>query len=283
MITSYVKLLRVKHYIKNGLIFLPLLFGQKLFEPSSLIKTVIAFIAFCLASSIVYIINDIQDAPKDRLHPEKCHRPIASGAITSKKAIIVMIVLTVLVAMLQIVFIKNWLAFLVLCLYVLLNLAYSAGLKNIPIIDIAILGFGFFLRVVYGSLITGIAISGWLYLTVLSMSFYLGLGKRRNEKRSSKADTRKVLQYYNQEFLDKNMYLCLTLTIVFYSLWCVIAPIHEAALWTIPFVLLICMKYSLDVEGNSNGDPVEVLIGDKILLGLCALYMVTMLLMLYLY
>lgn len=282
MIKSYMKLLRVKHYIKNGLIFLPLLFGQKLFEPSSLIKTAIAFIAFCLASSIVYIINDIQDAPKDRLHAEKCHRPIASGMISTKKAIIVAIVLTILVFILQIAFIKNWLAFLVLCLYVLLNLAYSAGLKNIPIIDIAILGFGFFLRVVYGSLITDIAISGWLYLTVLSMSFYLGLGKRRNEKRNSKADTRKVLQYYNQEFLDKNMYLCLTLTIVFYSLWCVIAPIHEAALWTIPFVLLICMKYSLDVEGNPNGDPVEVLLGDKILLGLCALYMVTMLLMLYL-
>ena len=103
----------------------------------------------------------------------------------------------------------------------MLNLLYSFGLKNVPVADIAILVSGFLLRVLYGSSITGIEISKWLYLTVIAMSFYLGLGKRRNElEKHGGESTRKVLEAYNKNFLDKNMYMCLSLAIVFYSLWC---------------------------------------------------------------
>ena len=140
--------------------------------------------------------------------------------------------------------------------------------------DIAILVSGFLLRVLYGSEIMGIEISNWLYLTVISMSFYLGLGKRRNELvKSTEGTTRKVLQFYNHSFLDKNMYMCLALTITFYSLWSVdpltISRIGNSNLfWTVPLVILICMKYSLTIEGNSDGDPVEVVFRDKTLLAL---------------
>ncbi|MEN6634392.1 MAG: prenyltransferase, partial [Clostridiaceae bacterium] len=127
-----------------------------------------------------------------------------------------------------------------------------------------------------------------LYLTVIAMSFYLGLGKRRNELiRQDDAVKRNVLQFYNQSFLDKNMYMCLALAIAFYSLWAVdpitIARINTGNIvWTVPLVILICMNYSLHVERDSDGDPVEVLLGDKLLLSLVALLGIILVAMIYL-
>ena len=146
---------------------------------------------------------------------------------------------------------------------------------------------GFLIRVLYGSAVTAIEVSNWLYLTVISMSFYLGLGKRRNELDTQGSKSRKVLKFYNHDFLDKNMYMCLGLTIVFYSLWCVDSTTIERysnsnIVWTVPLVMLICMKYSLNVEGNSDGDPVSVLLKDKILMGMVFLYVLIVLLIIYL-
>ena len=146
---------------------------------------------------------------------------------------------------------------------------------------------GFLIRVLYGSAVTAIEVSNWLYLTVISMSFYLGLGKRRNELDAQGSKSRKVLKFYNHDFLDKNMYMCLGLTIVFYSLWCVDSTTIERysnsnIVWTVPLVMLICMKYSLNVEGNSDGDPVSVLLKDKILMGMVFLYVLIVLLIIYL-
>ena len=169
-----------------------------------------------------------------------------------------------------------------------MNIAYSFGLKNIPIIDILILSIGFLLRVFYGAIILSLNVSNWLYLTILSISFYLGLGKRRNEIDKSK-NSRKVLEQYNRNFLDKNMYMCLALTIMFYSLWCV-DPINSSKfsgvnylLFTVPIVMIICMKYSLNIEGDSFGDPVDVVFSDKVILTLIALYGVCLLFLLYVF
>jgi 4-hydroxybenzoate polyprenyltransferase len=157
------------------------------------------------------------------------------------------------------------------------------GLKNIPIVDIAILAFGFLLRVLYGSVETGIEISGWLYLTVIALAFYLGLGKRRGEILNySKDNTRSVLKFYNQGFLDKSMLMCVTLGIVFYSLWTVDAQTiarvgGQQLVWTVPLVIMIFFKYSLTVEGKSDGDPVEVVLKDKLLLILIAILGLTLL------
>ena len=156
-------------------------------------------------------------------------------------------------------------------LYVLLNLGYSLGLKNVVLVDIVILVSGFIIRVLFGSCVTGIPVSHLLYLTVMAMSFYLGLGKRRNEIDKQGSKSRKVLQYYNREFLDKNMYLCLCLVIVFYSLWCIdptISSQYPNIIWTMPFILIICMKYSLTIESGSFGDPIDVVLSDKLLIGL---------------
>ena len=154
-----------------------------------------------------------------------------------------------------------------------MNLLYSFGLKNIPIVDVTILAFGFVLRVLYGGLLLDIEISNWLFLTVLSVSFYMALGKRNNElKKLKDGKTRSVLKQYTQEFLDKNMYVFLGLSIVFYSLWATMGVSGSLFRYSVIFVILIVMKYSLNLEGDSLGDPIDVLLHDYVLIALVVLY-----------
>lgn len=281
---KYLKLIRVHHYIKNFLIFAPLIFSVNLFEGSLLLPSVLGFFAFSLISSVVYIINDIRDAEKDRLHPTKCKRPIASGEITITAAITIAAVLFAVALILNHFASSSLAGVCYLILYLGLNVAYSLGLKDKPIIDIAILASGFLIRVLYGSAVTGIEVSNWLYLTVISAAFYFSLGKRRNEvAKFGSNSTRKVLKYYSKNFLDKNMYVFLALINTFYALWTMdVGNEHPVPLvWTVPIVMLICMKYSLSIETDSDGDPVEVLLHDKMLLILCLIYAAAMFAILY--
>ena len=282
----YLKEMRVHHYIKNLLVFVPLLCSGQFLNPEKLLPSVYAFFSFCFVSSAVYFINDIRDAEKDRNHPTKRSRPIAAGVIPVRSAVCFTVLLILLAALF------NCLCFhlfstLLLVLYLLLNLGYSFGMKNIPLLDITILAAGFLIRTLYGSVVTGIEMSDWLYLVILSAAFYFGLGKRRNElKRQGNEDTREVILKYSFPFLDSNMYICMALVFVFYALWTMDAKTIEAyhgsrLIWTVPVVMLIFMKYSLTVEGNSDGDPVEVLINDKVLIGLCVLYLLLMVALLY--
>ena len=257
---AYLQLLRPKHCIKNLLVVLPLVFSGRLLDPFLLWKTVCAVLAFCVLASLVYIINDIRDVERDRQHPTKCRRPIASGAVPVSCAVaeeVVLFGILIVLSQLGQFPLKSW-----LCMgtYFILNLGYSFGWKNVPILDIAILVSGFLLRMLLGTSVTGIAISGWLYLTVTSVSFYMGLGKRRGELRTVSKSARKVLQYYSDSFLTQNMQMCLTLTVVFYSLWSM--DRGENLMWTVPLVICICLKYGLTVDGNSDGDPVEVIYQD---------------------
>jgi len=281
------KLMRVHHYIKNFLVFAALACSGQLFDLSKLTAGIAGFVAFCMVSSVVYIINDIRDVEKDRRHPTKCRRPIAAGTVSVKGAWVLAGVL------LTVALICNWLTYTslstaLLGLYLVLNLAYSFGLKNIPIVDVTILVAGFLIRILYGAVVTGITISNWLYLTVIALAFYFALGKRRNElKQIGDGETRKVLKAYPVSFLDKNMGMCLTLANVFYALWSmdentISSYNNEYLVFTVPIVLLITMKYSLDVEGDSDGDPVEVLLHDKVLLALCVVYLAVMFAILYL-
>lgn len=294
-IKEYIKLIRVKHYFKNVLIFLPLIFSGNIFNIEKLIISIIGFIAFSFVASVVYIINDIRDIENDRKHPIKRKRPLPAGTVSKKEAIILAIVMLLIAYLLNtIIFvtcnmtIQNLvMSMILLSLYILLNIAHSFGLKNKPIIDIVILVSGFLIRILYGSAITNIEVSNWLYLTVISGSFYMGLGKRRNEIKKQGDKSREVLKRYSKEFLDKNMYVCLTLSIVFYALWCVdSATIQRMGtnlmVWTVPIVMIILMKYSLDVEGDSYGDPVDVLFKDKILLLIVALYAISVFSIMYL-
>lgn len=283
---NYIKLMRPKHYMKNFLVFLPLLFSGNFFDKSNIITCLLGFVCFSLLASTIYIINDIRDKDKDKKHKTKCNRPIASGKISVKNAIIFDILLIIIIAFICMFGKFNLLSICLVILYFIINLVYSFGAKNVPILDIVILVSGFFIRVLFGATLLNITVSNWLYLTVIAISFYLGLGKRRNEIIKSGAKSRKVLEYYNKDFLDKNMYMCLTMAIVFYSLWTtdsvVVLKNNNLLIWTVPIVIIIALKYSMDVEGDSDGDPVEVIINDKPLVCLGLVYAISLCVILYL-
>ena len=284
----YLKEMRIHHYIKNLLVFAPVVCSGNILNPGKLMLSVFAFISFCLMSSAVYFINDIKDVEKDRLHPTKCRRPIASGKISIKSAVVFTVIL-ILAAVGMMILCRSLYPVIFLLVYFIINLAYSFGLKKIPLLDVAILVSGFLIRVICGSVATDIYISNWLYLVIISGAFYLGFGKRRNEYRDLRDDeTREVIKKYSFNFLDKIMYVCMALIFVFYALWAVdertVSAYHSSGLiWTVPLVMLIFMKYSMAVESDSDGDPVEVLVHDKVLLGLCTIYGIIMLLLLYVF
>lgn len=284
---NYLKLLRIKHWLKNGLVLLPLFFGKNIFNLNKIFFVLIAFIIFSFISSIVYIINDINDIEADRNHPKKKNRPLASGKVSIKNAILVLILLMILsISLIIYLYHKTTNIFIILIplLYLILNILYSTKLKHIPIIDVAILVSGFVLRVYYGGIASNIEISSWLYLMIMFGSFYLGFGKRRNEMKHN--NTRKVLKYYNKEFLDKNMYVSLGLSIISYSLWCVdpLTKLNISSNYlvlTIPLVMMIFQKYSLIIEGDSDGDPIEVILNDKLLIFLIIMYLIIMIFIIY--
>ena len=281
---EYLKLIRVKHWLKNGLVFLPLFFSINLFNTEYYLGAILAFIVFSFSASIVYVLNDISDVEKDKLHPVKKKRPLAAGTISIKQAKIVIAVLVLLSAiMIYYVFktTNNLLTIFIPIIYIVLNILYSKWLKHIPIIDVVILVSGFVLRVMYGGVSIDVEVSKYLYLMIIFGSFYLGFGKRRNEIIKNGNKSRKVLQLYNQDFLDKNMYVALALAIVSYTLWCVDPTTvqrigNDYLFWTIPLLMVILQLYSLNIEGNSHGDPIEVILGDKKLLITAIIYVITM-------
>lgn len=176
-------------------------------------------------------------------------------------------------------------ACLILSAYILVNLGYSVlGMKNIPLLDITLLVAGFYLRVYMGAFLSDVSISSWLYLVIITGACYLGFGKRRNELIHTGSSTRKALALYTEEFLNKTMYSCMTMTLIFFSLWCMeMREISSGFMVLVPIMMLICFKYNLDIEQKENdGDPMSVILKDKILMGLGMLLVLITLILLYL-
>ena len=288
-IKNNLSLIRIKHWLKNILVFTPLFFSVNFFNKSLLINSIIGFFILSFTSSIVYIINDIKDVEKDRKNNLKKNRPLASNKLSIKNSKYVILLLS-LIDIIFVIFLynltKNIYVIIIPFIYLFINILYSFKLKSIPILDVTIIALGFLLRVLYGSVVTNIIVSKWLFLIIIFGSFYLGYGKRKKELEIVGSSGRKVLKYYNENFLDKNMHVCLALTILAYSLWTVdvdtIARVGNNYLfWTIPVVMIIFQKYSLDIEGESSGDPVEVIFSDKILLLLIIIYLIILYMMVY--
>jgi len=286
---KYLKLIRVKHWLKNILIFLPIFFSINILNLNYLKISSLAFIIFCLSSSIVYIINDIKDIEKDKNHPIKKDRPLASGKVTKNKAFIILIVLIIMNLLLMTylyININSVLVYLIPIIYIVINILYSFILKDIPIIDVGVIVLGFVLRVMYGGITTNIEVSKYLYLMIIFGAFFLAFGKRRNEILKNGSKSRRSLNIYNKEFLDKNMYVMLGLAIVSYTLWCVdkdtITRVgNDYLFWTIPLVMIILQLYSLNIEGNSHGDPIEVFLSDKKLIVMSIIYTIVMTILIY--
>lgn len=284
MIKNYLKLIRAKHWLKNGLVFLPLFFSANLLNKELLFPCILSFLTFSFTASIVYIINDINDLEKDKNHPIKKNRPLASGAISIEMAKLSIGFLALGCIFFMCILYKNVAnagVMIIPVFYLIMNILYSKWLKNIPIIDVVIIVTGFVLRVMYGGICTNVEVSKYLYLMIIFGSFFLGFGKRRNEILKNGDKSRKVLSLYTQEFLDKNMYVSLALAVVSYTLWCVdpstIARIgNDFIFWTIPLLMVILQLYSLNIEGNSHGDPIEVVLSDKKIIITVIIYIIMM-------
>lgn len=181
-IQNVLRLMRPRHYIKNLLILVSVTFDRNLFRPAVLAQALLGFGAFCLLASAVYVLNDIRDVEADRQHEIKRARPIASGAVAIPEAWgLAALLLAASLAVQLAAFGNRGNSLLLMLAYFAVNLGYSLGLKHVPFLDIVLLVMGFVLRVVYGAAIVGSSTSAWVYLTVFALSFYLGLGKRRNE------------------------------------------------------------------------------------------------------
>lgn len=266
-IKNIIKLLRPKHSIKNLLIFLPLIFGLRNLTLQDFRSSIAGFFVFCLIASSIYIINDYKDIEKDRLHPVKKYRPLASGAVTRREAWITLTVLLILAITIAIVFRFSGISIALIMTYFLLNLFYSLGLKNLPIIDVTILASGFLIRLFLGSSLTNIAISALLYLVVMSGAFYLGISKRYNEITKTGSQTRAVLKKYNAEFLKSIMNMFLMLIIVFYTEWCVNANTEHRDLYllSVPLLIILMITYIYIAEKDKYGDPADVIMKNKYL------------------
>jgi 4-hydroxybenzoate polyprenyltransferase len=224
MFHDVLRLLRPRQWIKNFAIFATLIFSGQLFNAFLLQRAIFGFVVFCALSSAIYVINDIFDAKKDRLHPFKKFRPLANNDITIKTAIMVAAGLTIASLISSALIGLGF--FIVTAIYFLLHLSYSALLKQIEIVDILTLAGGYILRVFAGEVISGIHISAWLLLTTIALSLFLAIGKRRSEltllgKSSIEkiSITRKTLSHYTEKLLDIYLSIFATSAFVFYSLF----------------------------------------------------------------
>lgn len=278
--------LRPLHWIKNLSIFAALVFTGNLFHAKLFDEILLAFISFCFVTSATYIINDIFDAKLDRLHPTKRQRPIASGNLPVSLALIEAVILFLL-ALLFASSLQPLFSYIIWG-YLILQILYSLGLKNIPILDILIIAAGFILRVYSGALVINAHLSVWFLLCVVSVALFLASGKRRSEfnllKETSEV-TRKSLTHYNKELLNSYVtmfgnaaWVSWALFTFFESpkasldLWLFLAElsktttINKLLMITIPVVIFGIMRYEYLIFAGKSEAPEKILLTDKALI-----------------
>lgn len=272
-LSPYLRLLRPHQWVKNGFVFVGLIFSRGWEQPALVVQVVLAAVAFSLAASCIYVFNDLADRERDRQHPTKRHRPIASGAVRVPQA--VGLGVFCLVAGLVLASQVSWGVFAVVAIYLLINGAYSLGLKHVAVLDVFIIAAGFMLRILAGTLGVGIAPSAWLLLCGLMLTLFLGFAKRRAEldALAGKAGShRKVLNDYDPAMLDQFITISAGAAIVSYSLYTV-APetvaLHGSRylIYTVPFVVYGIFRYLFLLHRRGGGgDPAAELLRDKHLL-----------------
>ncbi|HHW87276.1 MAG TPA: decaprenyl-phosphate phosphoribosyltransferase [Chloroflexi bacterium] len=286
-VTGLLRTMRLRQWVKSLIVFAALVFDGKLFVPELFARTVAIFIAFCLISSSVYIINDLVDMEKDRQHPRKRMRPLASGQLAPPVAVVAAVILALL-AIGGAFWLDMW-AGVVLLVYLGQNIAYSFWLKNIVILDVMVLALGFLLRVVAGVVVVQVTnFSPWLYICVTLLALFLGFGKRRQEivlLEDGAANHRAILSEYNLPLLDQMISMVVTATLVaytFYSFDATTALAHAKMLLTVPFVFYMLARYLYLVHvKHLGGAPDELLIEDRPLLINSVLWAVAVVVLIY--
>lgn len=267
-----IELIRVKHWVKNLFLFIPIFFAGQLMEWDKYQQLILGFIAFSLVASTVYIINDLRDYSFDSAHPVKKNRPIASGKIKPKQAIFIAL-LFITVGFSLAWYINSSFFILILC-YLLLNLAYSFGLKNFSIIDIMIVSSGFLIRVYSGGVLADVPVSHWLAIMILLLALFLALAKRRDDLLvgSLNGNIRQSINQYNLEFINVCLSIFAGVIIVSYILYTlspeVIEKFHTDWLFlTSIFVIAGIMRYlQIIYIDNNSGFPTSILFKDRFIL-----------------
>ena len=271
MILKYILLsMRPEQWIKNFFVFTALLFSKNLLNPAKDIEAIIGFIIFCMITGCTYVINDLVDLEKDKLHPIKSRRPLASGNL--KKGTAVKIIVLVCLAGLFLAFYMNVLYGVIILAYFLLNIGYSIYLKNIVIIDVVSIAAGFVFRVLGGAVIISVVASQWLILCTILLSLFLGFSKRRHELillEDSATSHRSVLEHYSPYFLDQMIAVVTASTLICYALYTMSKDTIEKLgtsklIYTIPFVLYGIFRYLYLVhQKEEGGSPTEIMFTDK--------------------
>lgn len=290
---KYLKLLRVEQWVKNLFVFLPLFFSGNVTNTDLLIKSLFAFVIFCLAASSVYIINDYSDIESDRRHPEKRKRPLASGSISKKSATAIFIgcvsAVLILIYFSSAYFHQNVLEFSsVIAFYFVMNIAYTFKLKHVAIIDVFIIASGFVLRVLAGGFITGILVSQWAILLTFVLALVLAIGKRRGELINAQVTgkTRKALDGYNVQFADIALSISCTLAIVCYLMFTLSPEVqlrfHTSIFYTVIFVVYAFFRYlQQTLVYNRTESPTKILYRDHYIQITLLLWLVVFLLQIY--
>ena len=284
-------LIRPQQWIKNGFVLIPMFFGGRLLNADDAIASVVTFFAFSCAASAIYCFNDIVDVDADRRHPVKCHRPIASGAVSVPTAYALMAVLALLSALL--------LFFLpqragetagIVAFYFLLNMAYCIWLKRHAIIDVCTVAFGFVLRILAGGMACDVAVSNWLVLMTFLLALFLSFAKRRDDvlrmNETGEPPRRNTIRY-NITFVNQAITVTGTVTLVCYIMYTVspevVSRFHAPYLYlTSIFVLVGLLRYmQLTVVDEVSGDPTKILLRDRFTQAIVVAWIMVFLLIIY--
>ena len=287
-LSGLMRTMRPRQWSKNVIIYAGLVFDGRLFDLNLLLATTLVVFCFCLVSSSVYIINDLADIEKDRLHPRKKLRPLPSGALNPRFAAGAGALLAI-VGIALAAWLNLWVG-LVVFIYLAQNIAYSLYLKHIVLIDVMVLSLGFLLRVLAGVLIADVSnFSPWLYVCITLLSLFLGFGKRRHEitlLQDDAAAHRSSLQEYNLPLLDQIISLVTTSTFVtytFYSFEAQTALVRDGRLLlTTPFVFFVIVRYLYLIHVQKRGGaPDELIFEDRPLLITGVLWVVSIVILVY--
>jgi 4-hydroxybenzoate polyprenyltransferase len=279
-IKAILKTLKINHYIKNIIVFIPIIFSLNINNPKLWLLSTLMFITFCLISSAVYIMNDLSDIEKDKIHPTKCNRPIASGKISKLLAITIMIILIILSFL--IAGKLNILCLTTIISYLILNILYTFWLKKIPIIDATCIASGFILRVISGCFAISVSPSALVILLTFFTSLFFTYTKRKLELQYDKNSQRKSIQSLSIDTADKLILINAILSIAFYFTYVLDSNTIQRAgteylyITVIPFTLIIYRLLFLINTIKIDDDPIHYLERDNTIKALICVYILVL-------
>lgn len=267
---AIIKLIRVKQWVKNSFLFIPIFFAGEIFNTDKLLTVLLGFCIYSITASAVYILNDIKDLEADKIHPEKSKRPIASGAVSVPLAYTLFAVF--LFIGLSCSFIIDIHFFYIILTYLIINLGYSMGLKKISILDLMLVSVGFVLRVMAGGIIADVPVSHWLVIMIFLLSLFIVLAKRRDdliESEHSGRVLRVASQKYNLDFVHSVLTMLSAIVITAYIMYTLSDDIQkqfntEHLYLTSIFVVAGVMRYiQITIVENNSGYPTKILYSDR--------------------